>query len=370
MMSPGPDVVPLFSQASAGSVPWYFSNEVIGGVAGAMVAAAVTFFLTKWATRRALEQRNLLLQNQVEALTSDRDKSRKELAAVTRERDELQQIATKYGTVKAKLAESRVIRPYEQPVLLIGPRYVGKSSLLMQWHAPWDSTKLSATPTHRYSTVPVHDVIRPGAVPHFADPDVSTEVHAHLKLRVHDFPGDLAEQSMVIKVAQSETRRLREEVKHNLGVVLICMFDAVEAATDITIETKSYYNGELFANIRDMVMKRSVDVQRIILVFNKFDLLRNRLPSKSDNELLKLCTRKFEEVIESLHGAVNPERLCEAATVLDRENLVTSQGASVVLGEAARGLVEAVMDTEAARRLIGDGDQVTHFAADIFPALP
>src|SRR5439155_3259383 len=68
---------------------------------------------------------------------------------------ELQKVAQKYESVKAKLQASMVVVDYEQPVLLLGPRAVGKSSRMMQWHAPWNRDPLRATDQPNEALVPV-----------------------------------------------------------------------------------------------------------------------------------------------------------------------------------------------------------------------
>lgn len=351
-----PDVThPLLNFAASGSTPWYVSNEIIGPIVGALVGAALTFFLA----RGGLSRENSLLKTRADNLQSERDKARSELRAARAEVVALRKVETKYTDVKKNLAASSVVKDYDQPVLLLGPRNVGKTSLVTQWHAPWDSSELRANQRLLSSTVPVFDYTQPDAAPHFADADVLTKVHVHLKLKVHDFPGEPDLQHEVAKVARAETARLREETRKTLGVVLVCMFDAVEAATGLSSETRRYYNAEFFSHFRGFVINEAIGIERLIVVFNKFDLLRAQLPGQSDDALINECVSKFDSIIEPFHYMCNPERVCETITVLDRDRLRMSQGASVVLGEAARGLVTAMAGPASANGLFPEGGKAT-----------
>src|SRR5687768_12286125 len=64
----------------------------------------------------------------------------------------LEHFKEKYEAVKQRLEASFVVREYIQPVILVGPRAVGKTSLLVQWHAPWDHSRLNPTQAHNTST--------------------------------------------------------------------------------------------------------------------------------------------------------------------------------------------------------------------------
>jgi hypothetical protein len=319
--------------------PWYQSDDVIGGVLGAIIGASLAALYTVLMSRRAQKAAN-----------RTQDELKKARAEIAR----LRAIARSYELVKDKLRGSTVVSDYEQPVLLLGPRYVGKSSLMMQWHAPWDHAALPATATHRSSAVPVHDFLRPGTVPHFADPDVLTQLHAHLRLMVHDFPGELRFQRRAMDVAQRESERLQRELRLDLGVVLVCLCDAREAGTGrFEAMTREYYNGDLFQGLRGMVAERRVSIQRLIIVYNKFDMLRSALPAVGHDDLLKLCSDNFHRAFPQFHDMCHPEKVYETMTILDRSNMALIQGPGAVLGEAARGLVEGIVGRAEAAEIIG-----------------
>ncbi len=89
---------------------------------------------------------------------------------------ELKYFEIKYKEVKTKLEASSVVKEYFQPVIIVGPRTVGKSSLVAQWHAPWNHSRPAATASHNTSTVPIYDFKQTNLEPHFADPDIKTKV--------------------------------------------------------------------------------------------------------------------------------------------------------------------------------------------------
>ena len=343
-----------------------WSDELFTAIAGAVAGAVVAAVLAYVIGRRGIGQQNRLLEGQLRDADAKIKRLDKTVKAVTAKATGLEHVSRKYDAVKEKLAASSVVHSYVQPVLLLGPRLVGKTSLLMQWHAPWDHSRLQSTTTRRESVVPVFEFEKPDSVPHFADPDVPTRINAHLSLRVHDFPGELDAQQSIILQARHETEQLRETMGQNLGVVLVCMFDSEEAVSGITDTTNRYYNGDLFSNLRSLVGTKKVDIQRLVIVFNKFDRLAKMLPGTSHQDLLARCIKEFGGLLSPLHGVCNPDKVCEIATVCDRDDMPGSQGASFVLGEAARGLVLAVAGASRVREVIGSSGATT-MMAESFP---
>lgn len=247
----------------------------------------------------------------------------------------------RYERLKQNLSESDVVETYFQPVLLVGPRGVGKTSLLSQWKAPWTQSQPSPTFRHNYAEVPVCDLPEFEKRPHFADPDILTPVHAHLMLRVHDFAGEVSAQQLVEKTLRDETRELRQSSRRELGVIIVCLFDASDVVSGISRETSNYYNGELFQRLRNLVFVAEVKLERLILVFNKYDRLRQGRPaSLTDADLLDECFARFVGEFRELRAICNPDRMCGVLTMLSREgDERLTRGANVVLGEAARAFV-------------------------------
>lgn len=332
--------------------------EIIAAIIGAVISGVITWFLT----RSAVGQTNSLLETQLRTANKENKELGSKLNEVQRQAAELDLYRQKYQNVKNRLQASSVVREYVQPVILVGPRSVGKTSLLAQWHAPWDHSRLSPTQTHSTSVVPIYDFMRENVEQHFADPDIWTAVHVHLKLKVHDFPGELGSQRSIIEQGVQETLRLRQTTQKSLGLVLICMFDASETANGLSQSTISYYNGELFSNLRNLVAHNQIGIERLVLVFNKLDLLRQARPQQSELALLKSCLSAHEEIIRLLRGICNPERVCEVLTILDRTNMaINNKGAPIVLGEASRRFVEVMAGVTIAREIIRES--ATSYAA-------
>jgi len=345
-------------------------SEIIAALLGAVSTGITTWWFTRGNVKSDLWQKNQLLSSQLDEsnekmseLTTKADNDTEEVAR-------LAEFEQKYNRVRCNLTGTNVVKDYLQPVILLGPRAVGKTSLLMQWHAPWNHGHLSPTQSHKIATVPIYDFEMTNMEPHFADPEILTTVQAHLKLRVHDFPGELSAQQSVTQQAISDTEDFRSQTQKNLGVVLICMFDASEAAAGgLQSSTLSYYNGDLFASLRTMVSHRSIEIQRLVLVFNKYDLLCRAWPNENDRSLFDRCKNAFAQVLIPLHGTCNPEKICEIFTILEREHMITNnRGAPIVLGEAARGLVQAMAGSNVVREIVPDG-ATTYFGAE-FPRLP
>jgi hypothetical protein len=173
-------------------------------------------------------------------------------------------------------------------------------------------------------------------------------------LRVHDFPGELSAQQAVLQVLQTETRHLRQHARRDMGVVVICLFDAGEAEHGLSEDTRRYYNHELFKRLGALVRRDMAEIERLILVFNKVDRLRQaRSGAVPDSDLLGECESVFMNAFEGLGELCHPGKIIPILSMLDRENnRVQSRGAPLVLGEAARSMVESVMGERFANKVL------------------
>lgn len=357
--------------AEEGLSSW-FRGEWVPVVVSAIITCLITVLCTWWIASGSQSTEIQLLKSQLgqahRETKNAQDESKRHATVLGEEKStlalklksaeeelaDLKAQAQKLALVREKLTSGTLVKTYRQPVILVGPRLVGKTSLLMQWHAPWSTSRLDRTVTHNTSDVPVYDYTGKGdRAPHYAFPEITVQVHTHLMLKVHDFPGETDAQKSVCQTIISETDNLHRESGKNLGVVLVCMFDAEEAVTGISQETKRYYNGELFRELRSLVAHNKVEIERLILVFNKYDQLKAQRPTEDDRGLLRLCVNKFDPTYDLLHNIVNPEKVCEVFTVLSREEMhLKNRGAPVVLGEAARSFVRAFAGREAESKII------------------
>jgi len=336
-------------------------EEIIAAIIGAAISGGITWY----ATKSQIGQQNELLEGQLRDSNKDINQINGKLKEASSKISDLFPYKEKYLRVKHNLEKSSVVRRYFQPVILVGPRAVGKTSLVTQWHAPWDRSRLSPTQTVRTSAVPVFDFQLESLEPNFADSEILSKIHMHLSLRVHDFPGELGAQKSVIEKVVEETLQIRGETEKDLGVVLICMLDASEALTQVSRSTVEYYNGELFANLRALVSHNKVSVERIVFVFNKYDLLKAQRVGVNDVQLMKACLQAYQNVITPLRGICNPERFCEVFTVLDRDDMVmNNRGAPIVLGEASRRFVEALAGKEHLQNVVKEA--ATNYITNLF----
>lgn len=315
-------------------------------------SSAVPFLAWRsWDLSRKIRAQGKQAQEVTEALKSQLHQSE----------DAFQQMEVRHLEVRRRLGEAGLFECYRQPVLLVGPRSVGKTSLLSHWRTPWSrAANQEATVKHNVAEVPICNFPLKERRPHFADPELKVPVTAQLMLRVHDFPGEVSTQRLIEKTVRDETAELRRASSHDLGVVVICMFDASEAVQGIAPETKKYYNGELFQRLRGLVFESAVKIERLVMVFNKHDHLRRRRPpTVSDADLLEECNVRFLSEFRELQSICNPGRLASVLTMLDREsNRDQTRGSPVVFGEAARALVEAFGDTAPLRNVLAEPARV------------
>lgn len=330
-----------------------------------VVAKLIRTFSKNDAAQKAASQQNHELEVQLREVQEKLVVAQQQLVVAQQQLVVAQRMAKKYTEVKQKLELSSVIHEYFQPVILVGPRAVGKTSLLAQWHAPWDHNMLPSTRSHQISIVPLYDFKLEKKEPHFADPEIMTTISVNLKLRVHDFPGELGQQRNIVAQTKQETQELRRSTGKDLGIVLICMFDAQEVVKGVSDETNKYYNGELFRNLREVVAHDQVGIERLILVFNKYDLLMRHFAQKDEDALLQTCLTAYKPIISLLRGTCNSQRVCEVCTILDRANITrNNRGAPIVMGEAARGFVEAMVGVQEAQYHIKD--RASNYAAPLF----
>jgi len=335
---------------------------ILGIVIGSIVGLVSLIFREK--DRASLQHCNILLeqsQKEVKDCKKELENQKRiyenQIMQLKSKNAELAEIEKKYQYAREQLNRSHVVQKFVQPVLLIGPRDVGKTSLMRQWHAPWETIKIERTLDGEYrdTEVPFYKFFLAEKRPHFAMEEVYTKVESQLILKVWDFPGETDAQEKIIEVAKEETEALQKiSRRKDLGVVFICMFDAEEAYKGISGRTSQYYTGTLFSELRRLIGYTEICLERLILVFNKIDKLREHLPGKSEEELLDSCLKGFEGCIKMFKGICNPDQICEVLTVLDDKQRLKIQGTSVVKAETARGFVRKMASEEEIARLLPD----------------
>lgn len=252
---------------------------------------------------------------------------------------ELEEKLKRYQEIDKKLKTSRIVKAYRQPAFLLGPRAVGKTSLLMLWNHSHQINHVTASATSIVSEIPVYDFPSPLLESHFANPEIIVPVQNHLLLKVYDSPGEIAFQRRIREFLIEETRRVREETQKDLGVVLVCMFDAEEAHIGLRTETQEYYNGKLFKEICELATTSQVNIERVVVAFNKYDLLKKHFPTgESYSSMLKLCVENFTPVSSLLSTICEPERISQVLISMVEEGEI---GPQKVLAEVCRDFIGA-----------------------------
>jgi hypothetical protein len=323
--------------------PWLYTTLALLGPS----------LIAPWAFLRARA-----LKRDVDSREQEFERARKEWSAqLTQLQETHRGLDARHRALRDRIAKSGMIRSLYQPVLLVGPTAVGKTSLLSHWRAPWQGVApVAATSHHRQADVPVCDHQSVFEEAHFADDDMKVKAVTRMMLRVHDFPGEISAQKIVMRVLQEESKNLRQHSRREMGVVIVCMFDAGEVERGITEETRRYYNQELFRDLGRFVRGNTATIERLILVFNKADRLReSRRGAIPDEDLLGECEAVFLNAFPGFSDLCHPGRIIPVLTMLDRENnRIHSRGAPLVLGEAARALVESVMGSGLAKQVLTD----------------
>lgn len=306
-------------------------NDTTGVYIAAAVGAIATIlaaFITAHLNKKIKDEKD----KEIAKLTDTNQKLEKDLKS---KKEELQIKRNEISSIKETLQNQTIIKRRSQYVLLCGPRGVGKTSLATRLHSPWNKSKLIPSAFVNTTQIPVINLESDELISHPAINSLKVKHETEISLKVYDFPGELKLQEDIVNVLINET------TESPYGVVLIFMFDASELAK-ISDKTDNYYNGDLFKNLTNLQVKR-ISIQRIILVFNKFDLLRGQYPEKTTADLVKECSDNFAKLLKPIHKSVNPEKICEIASILEESNKTAeNMGATTIKGEAARAIVEKI----------------------------
>jgi hypothetical protein len=308
------------------------------GTSMAFNAVAMVFLSLQRSQRLQAQQHIHTLRTRCESSESGHKQSKSEMARV---RTELAAHLEKYEGVRQKLSEAGMDKTYYQPVFLLGPRGVGKTSLVTRWEVVWEDFSPAPSIDLRRADVLVREIESVETVPHYVDPSIMTAVHAQIKVRVWDVAGELHGQRDVETAIRDETRRLLQDARRDLGVVIVCMFDASECVLPaLALNTRRYYTAELFAHLRTLAFQGDVKIERIVMVFNKIDRLLAAVPKPmTDQEIVQMCRTRVCRDFPEFEGLCSADRVSAVTTVLDSTSDETLVGAPVVLREAARGIL-------------------------------
>jgi GTPase SAR1 family protein len=327
-------------------------NPITAGIT-AFVTGVISGFVVRMFTTYDKDEKITKLSKQKESLESDILCSKKSIKNNENKIRELSQYKEKYMSLVGKIKASSVSESYYLPVFITGPRSVGKSSLVEQWNAPWNHSELPSTRKQKTAIVPINYFYGNVKKPHFLDSSIETQVKMHLILKVHDFPGEISQQDSIIEEAKKDTDNLQKTSGKNLGIVLICMLNSSEVHIGLQQDTINYFNGKFFQNLMDLQITKEVNIDKLILVFNKYDLLKEKYPNEEDKDLMRRCMDTFEPAIKDFRNICSKVDVYPVFTILSRENMLyKNQGASIVKGAASKRFVEVMAGSEAASKLI------------------
>jgi GTPase SAR1 family protein len=302
---------------------------IIGAVVGAIVKYLLDITIITEKDKKILEldtARKSLTGN-VSSLQTSLAQKDAQITAI--EKEHKYQISK----IAEKLQHMKLIYSHNQPVLLCGPRKVGKTSLAKRLYSPWERVEIAPTRIISKCEVPVINLDCDEFVEHPAM-RINVRQEKAVSLHIYDVPGELKLQEDIIHT-------LTNKMEKSYGVVMIFMFDASEL-DGITPETREYYNGDLFQQLRSLQASR-INIVRIILVFNKFDILQEKYRNDSVNDLIRKCSDKFSRLLDPIHDAVNPEKICEVASILESTNKNNiNMGDSLIKGEASREIIRKI----------------------------
>lgn len=310
----------------------------------AVITAPISGFVARLYAISDWEGKNNRLSEKNKILNSDVSSKNEKIRDQSRKIEQLSEYKGKYEEIIRKIKSTSVSESYFLPVLITGSQFVGKSSLVEQWNVPWNhSDNLPSTARMKTAFVPVSYFTSQDLKPHPLDPDFKSEVKINLILKVHDFPGELRQQENIAIQAEKDTEILRKTTGKNLGIVLICMLNSEEVNSGLKQETLNYFNGKFFQNLMDLQVTKKVNIDRLILVFNKKDLLKEGNPGVNDQELLRKCMDTFRPAIHRFSNICADVDVYPVFTVLSREDMLyNNQGALIVKGAASQKFVEVM----------------------------
>lgn len=264
-----------------------------------------------------LAQKRSGLQAQLQA-------SRGKLLALERAVEEtktaLSAATRKIDSFKEYARHTKVINHLYHDVVLLGPRHAGKSSVAKLWTQPWfDIRELSPSSLWKTYEVSVCDL----STEERHDPlfEVPRQHQHVLRVRLHDYPGDDAKRSEAVRA-----------LPQLQNAALLLFFDLIpdgEGISSVAVAKNASYYSKVFIEALESVGQLSSKVSKVILVFNKIDLLPSHLDRKT---LTTMLHQANVGPISRLEAVFSGQLTSDFASAVDNRGLIGLLGMAASVG--------------------------------------
>ncbi len=264
---------------------------------------------------------NFIIERERNRLKDELDAERKKREGLL---EKLREYARKHPKAQTEFVEG----------ILLGPRDSGKTSLVKLWTAPWTDIKtLAGDPIWNDYIIQLHQF------EHQTYHDELFDLHDRvllrsLRLRIRDYPG--------------EDHYLFEAIKSlknlNKKIVLIFIMNVNwrnNALCDVAAGENDRYFSKMFVEaIHEHITSVSSVVSRVMIVFNKADLLP---PEWDDDQALRELRRASPGAIRHIESLFNPK------VDFHITSSMTNKGIVNLLGDIGRNAIDFAQEREKKR---------------------
>ncbi|MCW1967118.1 MAG: GTPase domain-containing protein [Anaerolineae bacterium] len=186
-------------------------------------------------------------------------------------------------------------------MVVLGPRFSGKTALTLRWSTPWEQIQdLAPGALWRTSDFTIHEFERPDPQP---DPLLGIKIKEieAIKGRIYDYPGEVDQ----LKEAVNHLNKLQKNTKNGDATCLLLLFGigcvkgsgiAKFEYDEVVASNNRYYSDQFLEAFKQLDFGH---INRIFIVFNKKDLLdKTWSDDKIALERLKAANRTALERIE------------------------------------------------------------------------
>jgi len=208
-------------------------------------------------------------------------------------------------------------------VVIIGPRYSGKTSLLGLWFSPWfDISKTK--PSNDMVTININGPDIKKYNKFDSTFGLERTYREKLVLRVHAYTGEEAQREEAFKGLPN---------LNNPVLILFLYIDANNTGLINDNKNNTYYSKKFMLSIKDKYFKY---INKVFVIINKIDLLPKHL-NQNSKEVLKLVRINNSDAIERIESLFSPVEYrlisCE-----------TNENITKLLGDLVSSEVKEIID--------------------------